>query len=93
MERASGSIISQQVASQLKDEVGNLLREARQSQQPDAPAQSGYAALRVSTGDKHAPRYTIDVTQLKFLRSLCFNAKQIAAMLGVSSSTVHRRMK
>ncbi len=50
----------------------------------------GYAVGTIQ-GEPGRPKYSITKEQLQYLRSMCFSWIQIAALLGVSCSTVYRR--
>ena len=43
--------------------------------------------------ERGRPRITVDIEEVEFLRSLNFQWKKIANILGVSRSTLHRRLR
>ena len=52
----------------------------------------GYQCSAVSTGRRGRPRFSISQDQLEYLTGNDFPVQRIASMLGVSASTVRRRM-
>ena len=64
------------------------------SEQPMEVSNStyGYQCSAVSTGRRGRPRFSISQDQLEYLIGNDFPVQRIASMLGVSASTVRRRM-